>query len=490
MTESKWRFVVRPLFLLTFGIWIASACSERTESLGPKSIEVVGSSNGWQDGCQAIDVQLQTFTGLVVPAREYRTLNVSVDTGSLYSDNACSTAITTVSFNPATSSQTIYFESSTAAVSTITATGNDLTSGSLAITVRAHIVIGQPNMTSNTANNGGISASTLSGSYNAFRIGDHLFVADTGNHRVLIWTSAPNANGEAADIVLGQPNMTANSCIAPTAQTLCNPTYVHSDGTRLLVADSGNSRILIWNTIPTTDAEAADLVLGQPNMTTNTYNNGGTSAQSLAAAEAVVTNGTRVFVSDNNNNRILVWNSFPTADQEAADVVIGQPDMTSDTSGGDADSLNYPYMAVPSNGSLLVSDYGNNRVLVWNSIPTNNGTAADFAIGQPDLTTVAAPIATAADTLNQPGDIAVDSDGRVFISDYGANRVVIWNQMPTASGASADDVIGQPDLTSDTANNGGLSETSLSGPWGLSILDDEIWITDLDNHRVLRSELP
>ena len=35
--------------------------------------------------------------------------------------------------------------------------------------------------------------------------------------------------------------------------------------------------------------------------------------------------------------------------------------------------------------ALFVTDLGYNRVLIWNSIPTSNGAAADVAIGQPDL---------------------------------------------------------------------------------------------------------
>ena len=34
---------------------------------------------------------------------------------------------------------------------------------------------------------------------------------------------------------------------------------------------------------------------------------------------------------------------------------------------------------------MYVADLGQNRVLVWNNIPTTNGAAADLAIGQPDL---------------------------------------------------------------------------------------------------------
>jgi hypothetical protein len=32
-------------------------------------------------------------------------------------------------------------------------------------------------------------------------------------------------------------------------------------------------------------------------------------------------------VADLGNNRVLIWNSIPTTNQKAADVVVGQKDM-------------------------------------------------------------------------------------------------------------------------------------------------------------------
>jgi len=42
-------------------------------------------------------------------------------------------------------------------------------------------------------------------------------------------------------------------------------------------------------------------------------------------------------------------------------------------------------MSVCSNGKMFVTDRSNNRVLVYNRVPTANGTVADFVIGQPDF---------------------------------------------------------------------------------------------------------
>ena len=41
--------------------------------------------------------------------------------------------------------------------------------------------------------------------------------------------------------------------------------------------------------------------------------------------------GGRLYVADKSNNRVLVWNSFPTVDFQPADHVLGQPDFVSNT---------------------------------------------------------------------------------------------------------------------------------------------------------------
>jgi len=43
------------------------------------------------------------------------------------------------------------------------------------------------------------------------------------------------------------------------------------------------------------------------------------------------------------------------------------------------------------NGKLYVADTQNNRVLIYNSIPTANGAAADVVLGAPNFTTFVEP---------------------------------------------------------------------------------------------------
>src|SRR4051812_11548145 len=67
------------------------------------------------------------------------------------------------------------------------------------------------------------------------------------------------------------------------------------------------------------------------------------------------------------------------------DALYGQADFT--TNNRMSLSLSGPAFPTIINGKLFVSDINNMRVLVWNSIPTSNTQPPDFVLGQPNLST-------------------------------------------------------------------------------------------------------
>ena len=84
--------------------------------------------------------------------------------------------------------------------------------------------------------------------------------------------------------------------------------------------------------------------------------------------------GSKLLVSDSNNNRVLIWNTVPATNGVQADVVIGQTDFVTATGGASATKMTGPDgLSVTPDGKLLVCDKTNNRVLIFNSIPTSNG---------------------------------------------------------------------------------------------------------------------
>ena len=219
----------------------------------------------------------------------------------------------------------------------------------------------------------------------------HLYVADPGNNRVLGYRDMRKAgpgSGSVADIVIGQQNGQTALCnyptgdpAQPTNSSLCSPVglVVDSQG-NLWVADRGNGRVLRFPApFSQTGPPVADLVLGQASFTSKITD----PTQSTMAAPygVAITLSGSVLVSDQNHNRILVFQPVSGAFQsgQPAAKVIGQADFRSSTSGSDTRSFNAPHhIAVDTSSLVYVADTGNNRVLIFNSadkLPTQQPTA-------------------------------------------------------------------------------------------------------------------
>ncbi len=134
----------------------------------------------------------------------------------------------------------------------------------------------------------------------------------------------------------------------------------------------------------------------------------------------------------------------------------------------------------------MVTDKVNNRVLIWNSLPSGDGQSADVVLGQPLPTTSSANYGGVGDrSLNSPST-SIIVQNRLFVADSGNHRILVWNAVPTADFATADQVIGQPSLFTNMANNGSISENRLFNPIGISINSiGEMLITDSGNFRIL-----
>ena len=377
---------------------------------------------------------------------------------------------------------------------------------------------GQANYQDITANRGVLpSSNTLSGAASVATDGTKFYIADTNNNRVLGFNSIPTSNNAAADFVIGQASISANNpCIdIPTGSCtvgLNQPSKVVVDAGRLLVVDSGNDRVLIWNTLPTANT-AANVVIG-------TGVGQAIAANSLSGPLGATFAGTKLVVADTNNNRVLVYNTI--ASGSSADIVLGQrnfvtgqltpncpkdivaiPDCTLDFA-ITADSLSGP-SDVWSNGSkLVVSDQGNNRVLYFGQVPTVSQTAAIRVIGQSNMKNQGG-FGSGASALKQPRGVWLDKNtSYIYVADAGNNRVLAFNT-PTADGSSAIAVYGQGDYTHVTANddnqnnapdlvdNGNgkqeASDRTLSNPLGMTTFAtvgaNRIYIVDSNNARLM-----
>lgn len=317
----------------------------------------------------------------------------------------------------------------------------------------ASFAIGQDGLTS-------CNVSTVVGFPQApFVSGTKLILSDSGFMQVYVWNTIPAGWNTAPSATFGDGSIDCSST------GLDDPRGAIIVGSDLVIADSQHNRVLVY---ALASPSAPRLVLGQAAGTcdggTNaleacqtiadcpdptgtctlgydrcTANDGiGTgiapTASTLSFPTAVWSDGTKLAVADTGNHRVLVWNTFPTASGQAANVVIGQSSFTTIASGAGAAGLNSPQSIASDGDQLFVADTGNNRVLAYATIPTANGASATIVLGQGDFTHVAAnddlQTGTAgsgrtARTLSAPNGVAV-VDGLLAVTDTGNSRVVVY----------------------------------------------------------------
>ena len=239
--------------------------------------------------------------------------------------------------------------------------------------------------------------------------------------------TAPVQSGQAADLELGQPGFTSGGANNPfrSGSSFSVTWGLFADGTRLWVGDSGNSRVLQWNSFPGVNGQSASIAIGQADLINATS---GTTQDRLASGGFIAKAGTKLVVSDGLNNRVLIWNSIPTTTGQPADLVLGQTGFTTKVTGNSASSMYSPQGVWTDGTHLIVVDRFNNRVLIWNTIPRSNFAPADLVIGQKDFTTFVEPDLTKtrveAKQDNMLTPVSVTSDGtRMVVSDLGHNRV-------------------------------------------------------------------
>ncbi len=327
--------------------------------------------------------------------------------------------------------------------------------------------------------------------------GQHLILADRFNNRVLIWNSLPNGN-TAPDIVLGQKDFTSNNP-GESFDKLNWPVAVATDGKRIIVADTYNDRLLIWNSFPTNNGQPADIEIKNAGRGQDVD-----PKRAMGWPWAVRTDGEKLIAVATGSAKVLIWNSFPTKNNQPADISLAIPDSfgTPRTIGSDGEHLvvgdhnvkvkgkegpgnffwksfpdrdNQPYDFLISSaeeapkapagqriirrgdifwGPTFTSDGRlislGERLYVWNSFPENENDMPDVSVG--------------ALHSGMPGYKFVGGDGsgvaitgnKIYISLYNGNKIVAYNSIPTSSEQKPELAVGSSDLGTNTLDNVGF----------------------------------
>lgn len=327
----------------------------------------------------------------------------------------------------------------------------------------------------------------------------HLYISDTGNHRVLAWRDISSyQNGDAPALVLGQPGRQFSSPSGIGVRGFNGPIgmAVHPTAGDLYVADFGNNRVLRFpDPFANPTRVEPDAVFGQSDFTRSTA---GTSKTALNRPRAIAFDaGGNLWVADSGNHRVVrfaasVLNSATPPD---ADLVIGQKDFTTGSVNAagtvSASGFDTPAgLAFDSKGDLYVSDLNNTRVLKFSGpfSPSSQSPSASAVWGQNDFRTRGVPQQASASTLAGPGGLAIDGSGNLYVAVPADNRVLVFGT-DTASGAAAKNVLGQSDFTSTVANTGAVpaaSPNTLFAPFDVKVdPNGTVFVADSGNHRVL-----
>jgi hypothetical protein len=337
--------------------------------------------------------------------------------------------------------------------------------------------------------------------------GVHLLLADTYNNRILIWNRLPTGN-VPPDLVLGQKDFNSNNPGRGRDQ-LNWPVNVATDGKRIAVADTENHRILIWNSFPAKKGSPADLVLQSQEAPGIDV-----SKSTFHWPWGVWTDGQKLVITSTRGGGVLIWNQFPMKDNQPADLVL--------RGGG---KLGTPRTITSDGKHLIVGDH-NPRMgqpgagtFFWKTFPTTDDQPFDFYRTEPRQpggpwlrgcflpqgkvlllgSTLHVWNAFPADEKDEP-DLSIrgynfhggDHTGvmvageRIYVVTGNANKVVVYNSIPTKPNQLPDFAIGAPDIHVNTLETNFIISNPVPASNGKSLFV----ASDMDRKLYVWKKLP
>ncbi len=338
----------------------------------------------------------------------------------------------------------------------------------------ASFVLGQLDFVSNSQNP---TASTFfTPHFIVFDSQGDLWVSDGGNDRVLEF-KPPFVMGEKASVVLGQKDFTSWQVLDGTnPKSLYHPQGLAFDKNgNLWIADGASNRILEFEP-PFTTGQVPSLVLGQKDFGAGDYPQSN-AGQLVYYPEGIAFDPEgNLWVADTNSR--LVEFKPPFTNGKDISLVLGNRNTTSSL-------VSVPIgIAFDKNGNLWTADSGNNRILRFDK-PFSNNQAASLVLGHQNFTTGDDGMLSNSKSFRAPYGITFDSQGNLWMTDSGNNRVLEFVP-PFTNGQQASLILGQTSYNAGDINSAGHTAGTLDQPHGIAFdLDGNLWVSDSANNRIL-----
>ena len=201
------------------------------------------------------------------------------------------------------------------------------------------------------------------------------------------------------------------------ANKLNHPVSISANYGKLAVTDRFNNRVLIWNTIPSSNTPP-DLVLGQANFTTH---NSGTGLNNMDfPGQVIITPDGKVLVADSDNKRVLVWTSFPESSGQSADYALP---ITDYVNFGDS----WPWGVWSDGTKVIVTATVAKAVLFWNTFPGPSTS--------PDVVLTSSQVGTPRSILSDGNYVMLGDENAngPCIGSNGTRSTHVWTSWPTSS---------------------------------------------------------